>query len=103
MSISIVHLESRCALRLVGPLFFEKTANSKSYCSKLHDFISELEEDEIAYSWFQKDGTIAHTANNYIKLLNEIFGERVISSPLLAGSYCTGILSVGSSKVCSVS
>jgi hypothetical protein len=37
-----------------------------------------LEEDEITYSWFQQDGATAHTANNSVKLLNEIFGERVI-------------------------
>jgi hypothetical protein len=39
------------------------------------NFISLLEEDEITYSWFQQDGAIAHTVNNSIKLLNEIFGE----------------------------
>jgi hypothetical protein len=45
----------------------------------LHDFSGLLEEDEITYSWFQQDGATAHTANNSMKLLNEIFGERVIS------------------------
>jgi hypothetical protein len=33
--------------RIVSPLFFEETVNSKRYCSLLHDFISLLEEDEI--------------------------------------------------------
>ena len=47
-----------------------------------HDFIGLLEEDEITYSWFQQDVAIAHTANNSMKLLNEIFGERVISRNL---------------------
>jgi hypothetical protein len=42
----------------------------------LHDFIGLLKEDEITYSRFQQDGATAHTANNSMKLLNEIFGER---------------------------
>jgi hypothetical protein len=45
----------------------------------LHDFVGLPEEDEITYSRFQKDGAIAHTANNSMKFLNEIFGERVFS------------------------
>jgi hypothetical protein len=48
----------------------------------LYNFICQLEEDEITYSWFQQDGATAHTANNSMKLLNEIFGERVISTNL---------------------
>jgi hypothetical protein len=48
----------------------------------LHDFISLIEEDEITYSWSQQDGASAHIANNSMKLLNEIFGERVISRNL---------------------
>jgi hypothetical protein len=68
--------------RIVGPLFFEETVNSIRYCSMFHDFIALLEEDEITYSWFQDDGTTAHTAYNSMKLLNEIFEERVISRNL---------------------
>jgi ribonucleotide reductase beta subunit family protein with ferritin-like domain len=68
--------------RIVGPLFFEETVNNKSYYSMLHVFIGLLEKDEITYSWFQQDGATAHTANNSMKLLNEIFGERVISRSL---------------------
>jgi hypothetical protein len=64
---------------IVGPSFFEER---KRYCSMLHDFIGLLEEDEITYSWFQQDGATAHTASNSMKLLNEIFGERVISRKL---------------------
>jgi hypothetical protein len=48
----------------------------------LYDFISLLEEDKITYSWFRQDGSTAHAANNSMKLLNEIFGERVISTNL---------------------
>jgi hypothetical protein len=69
-------------LNVVGTvrhLFFGETANSKRYCSMLHHFISLLEEDHIIYSWFQQDVSTAHTANNSMKLLNEIFGERVVS------------------------
>ena len=59
--------------RIVGPLFFEETVNSKRYCLVLRDFIGLLGEDEIIYSWFQQDGATAHTANSSIKLLHEIF------------------------------
>jgi hypothetical protein len=65
--------------RIFGPLFLEETVNSKRYCSAFCDFIGLLEEEEIAYSWFQPYGATAHTPNNNMKLLNEIFGERVIS------------------------
>jgi len=68
--------------RIVGHLFFEETVHSKHYCSVLHNFVGLLEGNEITYSWFQQDGTTAHTANNSMKLLNEIFGERVISRNL---------------------
>jgi hypothetical protein len=47
--------------RIVDTLFSEETVNSKRYCSMLHHFIGLLEEDEIAYSWFQPDGATAHT------------------------------------------
>jgi hypothetical protein len=60
--------------------------NSEHYCSILYDIIGLLEEDEIA-SWFQQDGCTAHTANNSVKLVNEIFGERVISTNLWPPRY----------------
>jgi hypothetical protein len=63
---------------LLASLFFEETVNSKRYCSMLHDFIGLLGEDEITYTWFQQYGATAHTANNSMKFLNEIFGESVI-------------------------
>jgi hypothetical protein len=66
----------------VGPLIFEETAKSKRYRAMLHDFIGLLEEVEITYSLFQQDGGTAHTANNSMKLLNEISGECVISRNL---------------------
>jgi hypothetical protein len=64
--------------RIVSPLFLEETVNSKRYFSMLYDFIDLLEEDEIAYSWCLQVGATAHTINNSMKLLNEIFGECVI-------------------------
>jgi hypothetical protein len=48
----------------------------------LYDFISLLEEDKSTHSWFQQDGTTAHTANNSMKLLDEITGEHVIPTNL---------------------
>jgi hypothetical protein len=56
--------------------------NSKRLCSALHDFIGLLEEEETTYSWFQKDDATARRASNSMKLLNEIFRERVISRNL---------------------
>jgi hypothetical protein len=55
----------------------------------LHNFIGLLEEHEITYSWFQQDGATAHTANNSMKLLNEIFRECVISRNLMASSFAS--------------
>jgi hypothetical protein len=53
-------------------------------------------------SWFQQDGTTAHAANNSMKLLNKIFGERVISTnlwpPSLTGSYSTRLYLWGAAK-----
>ena len=34
------------------------------------------------YSWFQQDGATAHTAKNSMKLLEEVFCERIISKNL---------------------
>jgi hypothetical protein len=48
----------------------------------LYDFIALLEELTITYSWFQQDDTTANTANNSMKLLNEIFRECVITRNL---------------------
>jgi hypothetical protein len=62
-----------------GSLFFEETVNTKRYRSLLHDFTGLLEEDEITYSWFQQNGATAHTADNCMKRLVEITGERDIS------------------------
>jgi hypothetical protein len=54
----------------------------------VNDFIGLLEEDEITYSLFQQDGATAHTANDSMKLLNEIFGERVISENMCQLLWC---------------
>jgi hypothetical protein len=60
----------------------EERVNSERYCSVLYDFIGLLDEDETTYSWFQQDGATVHTANSSMKLLNDIFGEHVISANL---------------------
>jgi hypothetical protein len=66
----------------------------------LYDFIGLL-EDEITYSWFQQDGATAHMANNCVKLVNEIFGELVISA-ILWPPLARRISHHQSSKICSV-
>jgi hypothetical protein len=79
-----VRSESRFALRLryLDLSVPKMSLKSKHCCSKLHDSIDLLEEDETNYSWFQQDGATAHKANNSMKVQNEIFGERVISRNL---------------------
>jgi hypothetical protein len=64
---------------LLALYYFEESVNNKHYCSMLYDFIGLLEEDEITYSWFQQYGATEHKSNKSMKLLNETFGERVIS------------------------
>jgi hypothetical protein len=48
----------------------------------LYDFIGLLVKDEITCSWFQQADATAHTTNSSMKLLNEVFGEHVISTNL---------------------
>ena len=65
--------------RIVGPIFFMNTINSKRYCSDiLHAFIGQMTSDEINYSWFKQDGATAHTFGRSINLLKEFFGDRII-------------------------
>jgi hypothetical protein len=67
--------------RNISPIFFHQTINSERYCSEiLFPFVAQLDEDEIHNAYFQQDGATAHTPNNSMKLLDEAFGERVISN-----------------------
>lgn len=56
-----------CAIsraRLIDPIFFTGTIDQKRYRTEiLHPFLSRLTQIEIETSWFQQDGTTAHTAH----------------------------------------
>jgi hypothetical protein len=59
--------------RIIGPIFFHQStlnATVQKFC-----FLSLR---EIHNAYFQQDGATAHTANNSKKLLDGVFGERVI-------------------------
>nr|CAI5865735.1 unnamed protein product [Callosobruchus analis] len=70
--------------RIVGPYFFENevgaavTITSVQYRNMLDNFLrpAVANHPEI---WFQQDGATAHTARDTMVLLQEIFGDRIIS------------------------
>ena len=72
---------------LYGPYFFPATINGESY----RDVISEIFWNDLEQSlmgdtgnvWFQQDGASPHTARDTRTLLQEYFGERVISKDFL--------------------
>jgi hypothetical protein len=63
-------------------LFFETTVNANVYCNFIHQFAATLTQDEIFSGWFQQDNATAHTAAVSLRLVNQYFGERVISRGL---------------------
>ena len=75
-----------CAIsrsRIIGPIFFNTTVNSDVYCSDiLFPFIGQLNEIELNSGFFQQDNATAHTSHQSMRLLGEIFGERIISQGL---------------------
>ena len=69
--------------RIVGPIFFNDTVNSERYCSViLQPFIAQLSDQERQIGYFQQDGATAHTANNTMRCLQNVFGRRLISKGL---------------------
>jgi hypothetical protein len=68
------------AWRTIQPMSFHKTVNSKHYVGLiLSPFLSQLTDLEKSYRHFMQDIATAHTANNSVVALDEVFGERVIS------------------------
>ena len=71
---------------IIGPFFFKSdagatvTVNGIRYRAMINQFlflkIDDIEADDI---WFQQDGATCHTANETINLLQEKFGESIIS------------------------
>ena len=65
--------------RMVGPIFFMNTINSKHYCLDiLPPLINQMTSDEINCSWVQQDGATAHTFGRSMHLFKEFFGDCII-------------------------
>lgn len=70
--------------RIYGPYFFENevgaaiTINAVQYRTMLENFLRPAVENNPQL-WFQQDGATAHTARQTMALLQDIFGERIIS------------------------
>jgi len=66
--------------RIVGPIFFEETINSERYCTAiLQPFVNQLSEFERQNGYFQQDGATAHTSNQSMRFLSDVFDDRIIS------------------------
>ena len=64
--------------RVIGPLFFEETLNSESYCALIDRFHDLLPLAERNTAWLQQDSATCHTSRATMFRLQELFGDRVI-------------------------
>lgn len=67
--------------RILNPIFFSETINS-DYCETFQQSMAELTENEINNVRIQQDGAAIHTARRSLKLLQEVFDNRIISKGL---------------------
>jgi hypothetical protein len=67
--------------RILGPIFFSKTATAEKYQEIILQFISLLNEEE-RFCWLQQDGATSHTANSTMEMLKQFFDDRIISKNL---------------------
>ena len=63
---------------MIGPLFFDTTVAGEVYRDLIKQLIALLDVNERE-CWFQQDGATAHTANEIMVMLQECFGDRLIS------------------------
>ncbi|GFW56939.1 transposable element Tc3 transposase [Trichonephila clavipes] len=78
-----------CALwagGIIGPYFFKNdeghnvTVNGDRYKAMITNFfIPELNNHDVQELWFQQDGATCHTARSTIDLVEDTFGDRLIS------------------------
>ena len=69
--------------RIIGPIFFNNTINAARYRDDiLTPFFEELTDIDCRNGYFQQDSATAHTAQDSLKLISEIFEDRVISAGL---------------------
>jgi len=72
---------------LIGPYFLRKrtvTVNSTRYVSMLENYFQHrlkemIEEHDLGDIWFQQDGATAHTAQNSLVVLRQMFPKRLVS------------------------
>ena len=71
---------------IIGPYFFRNeagvrvTVNGDRYRTMLTEFLwPELDNIDISEMWFQQDGATCHTSRATMELLEEKFGEWIIS------------------------
>lgn len=71
---------------VIGPYFFEDdlgervTVNGPRYRTMITNFLwNALEGMDMGNMWFQQDGATCHTALESIRVLREMFGDRIIS------------------------
>ncbi|PSN43843.1 hypothetical protein C0J52_11885 [Blattella germanica] len=67
------------AKRIIGPIFFQDTINAQRYRALT---LVPLSDDEKLNGYFQQDSATAHTANESINKINDVFRERIISQGL---------------------
>ena len=68
---------------VIGPYFFKNegenvTVTGARYRQMLEDFVRPWVQNKPSM-WFQQDGATAHTARETLNLLQDIFGNRIIS------------------------
>jgi hypothetical protein len=65
---------------IIGLIFFTETIDSECYCWQiLFPFIGQLNEDEFNSALFEQDCATPHTAHRLMELLEDVFGERLVS------------------------
>lgn len=71
---------------IIGPYFFRNaagdtvTVNGERYQTMLTEFLwPELDNIDITEMWFQQDGATSHTMNATMEVLQQKFGEWIIS------------------------
>lgn len=62
-------------------MFFHRTIYSERYV-RVSLFFSQLDDEEKLYGNFMKGNTMAHTVNNSVDALDEVFDEQIISQRL---------------------
>jgi hypothetical protein len=71
------------ARKITVPIFSYETVNSNQYVQNiLGPSFKQLNDDKRQYGYFQQDSATAHTANNSMRALQEVFNDRIISTGL---------------------